>query len=862
MSIFLKKALPHLAAILTFLLLSVIYFRPQLDGKVIEQGDILQYIGMSKEANDFKARYGKDPLWTNAMFGGMPTYQINTVSAGNNLKVLEKVGRLAIAEPIGGFFLAMLCFYIMMVALGADPIVAAIGGVAFGFTTNHFILYEAGHVTKLRTISYFPLIAAGVLLAFRGRYLWGGVLFSIGLGLNIFSNHIQMTYYLALTMVFLGVAQLIHDLRAGKLAHFLKATGMLLLGAALALGTTASNLLTTLEYSRDTMRGKPILEKPLMQDSVAIASSSQTEGLAWDYAMQWSNGALDVVAGFIPGVAGGASAEKVNKKSKFYQEIAALYRNSGQTPPPTIKMPMYHGALPFTSGPIYFGAVVFFLFLLGLFTVKDPAKWWIGLGVLLTLLLSMGKNLEGFNRFFFEHVPLYNKFRTPNSVLSITAFLMPALGMMALALHSQKQEADRKTMLGLYIATGISAAIALFFLLLGPSFLDLVAEGDKQYLRAGFTQEAFITDRQALMRGDAFRSLLLTALSAGLIWAFWSKKISRVWLLTGIGLLILFDVWTVGRRYLSDEDFVERSNFNAKFVPSPADELILKDKDPNFRVYDRSDDQTDPFASAKASYFHKSVGGYHAAKLQRYQDLIDRHLRRGNVKVFNMLNTKYFIFKGEDNRPSVEPNVNALGHAWFVSNVRLVNTANDEIEALEDFNPEEDAVVHKEFESYIEGFTPQKGGEIILLDYKPNHLTYQSNAPAEQLAVFSEIWYGPNKGWKAYIDGQPAAHIRANYLLRAMRIPAGNHKVEFIFDPDSYNTGKLIASISSTLLLLGLLGLIGFFGYRARHTWSKGIKERKITVTEVASRASSQIRPDSKTPPKKAAPPTKKKGKR
>lgn len=820
MKTFLSKSWPHLAAIVFFLVLCAIFFRPQLAGKVIEQGDIMQYIGMAHEANEYRRNTGEETLWTNSMFGGMPTYQINTVSAGNNLKWLENAGRLFIAEPIGQFLLAMLSFYLLMVLLGVNTWVAVIGAVAFGLTTNNLILYEAGHLTKLKSISFFPLIAAGLLTAFRGRYLLGGVLFALGLGLNIYANHVQMTYYLALTLLFFGIAQFVYDARAGKIVHFAKAAGTLIIGAALALGTTASNLMTTYEYSRDTMRGKPILSPKAAEEGEQISSSSQTEGLAWDYAMQWSNGGLDVLAGFIPGAAGGGSAEKVGKWSKFYNEIAALYRNSGQTPPPNIKAPLYHGKLPFTSGPIYFGAVVFFLFLLGLLTVKGPVKWWLGLGVLLTILLSLGSNFEGFNRFFFDHVPLYNKFRTPNSVLSVTSFLMPLLGFLAFSQVLKNADPNNKwNQQALYIAAGVSAGIALIFAIVGPSLYDLALEADQQYLQAGFSQEAFISDRQSLMRGDAFRSLILVALSAGLIWAYQTQKIKPLILIGGIGVLVFFDMWSVGRRYLDEKDFTESSNAMSRFQPLPADELILKDSDPNFRVFDRSDPQANPFASSRASYFHKSVGGYHAAKLQRYQDLIDRHLSKGNIKVFNMLNTKYFIMTDPDGKPAVEPNVNALGNAWFVSNINIVPDADAEIEALEPFDAEEDAIVHQEFQDYVKGFSPQKGGEIKLTEYRPNRLTYQSNAPSEQLAVFSEIWYGPGKGWQAYIDGQPAEHIRANYVLRAMRIPPGTHKVEFVFEPKSYQTGKLISTISSFIVLAGFLGMIGFYGYRSYQKW-------------------------------------------
>ncbi len=826
MSSLIKDTFPHVIAVFSFLLLSVLFFRPQLSGKLIEQGDIIQYLGMAKESNDYYNKTGEVALWTNAMFGGMPTYQINTVSAGNNLSILEKAGRLFIAEPIGQFLLAMLSFYLLMIVLGVSPIVAATGAIAFGLTTNNLILYEAGHLTKIKSISFFPLIAAGAVLTFRGKYLPGGIIFAVGLGLNIFANHLQMTYYLALTFLFLGVAQFIYDLKAGQLANFAKASLVLIIGAALALGTTASNLMTTYEYSRDTMRGKPILAA----EKGEASSSSQTEGLAWDYAMQWSNGALDVMAGFIPGIAGGGSGAKVGKSSAFYQEVSGMYRNAGQAPPTALSAPLYHGALPFTSGPIYFGAIACFLFLLGLFIVKGPVKWWLGLGVLLTLMLSMGKNLEGFNRFFFDTIPLYNKFRTPNSVLSITSFLIPMLAFLALSglLADKASFANHKKFF--FIATGISAGLALFFALLGPSLIDFSSSGDQQYAQSGITAETLITDRQALLRSDSFRALVLIGLSAGLIWLWWKDTISKTLVVGGIALLVLFDAWSVGRRYLDENNFTDKTRYEARFKPQPADELIMKDIDPHFRVYDRLEPQSNPFASARASYFHKSVGGYHAAKLQRYQDVIDRHLSKGNMSVFNMLNTKYFIIGAAEAQPTVEPNVGACGNAWFVNNVNIVESANAEIDALSTFVPEEDAFVHAEFKDYVKGLNPEKEGEINLTEYSPNQLTYSSETASEQFAVFSEMWYGPDKGWNAYLDGQPVEHIRVNYLLRGMRIPSGKHEIKFVFEPKSFETGKLISGISSTILLLSLIGYLGFFGYQKIGSWKSAPVATKKTT--------------------------------
>ena len=815
-----KKLLPHLIAFGVFLLLSCLYFWPQIEGKVVQQGDIIQYMGMSQEVREYEKKTGEKSLWTNAMFGGMPTYQINTVSAGNNLKLLDRVARLDIAPPIGRFMIGMVGFYILMILLGANPLIGIIGAVAFGFTTNNFILFEAGHETKLKVISYFPLLVSGMLLAFRKNYLWGGLLFAIGLGLNLWANHVQMTYYLFLTLVFFGIAQLIQDVRNGEALHFAKAAGVLIVGGLLALGSAASNLWITYEYSKDTMRGEPVLKNHAVTTSDKAAGNSK--GLDWDYAMQWSNGTIDVFASFIPGVAGGGSNEPLGENSAIYQTL----RQKGYRVPANFGAPLYWGDLPFTSGPIYFGAVIMLLFLFGAFTVNGPVKWWLALGSLFTILLSMGKNAEVFNELIFNYVPLYSKFRTPNSVLSVTSFLMPTLGFIALSKLINGELEQQKALRALYISGGITAAIALFFVLMGPSFFDFAGQSDDRYAET-FTAEAMRSDRQTLMRSDALRAFALVALSAGLMWAFIHKKITQTWILAGLGLLILFDLWTVGRRYLNNDSFTTKNNYEANFQPRPADEQILQDKDLSFRVYDMS--ENNPFSSTKASYFHKSLGGYHAAKLQRYQDIIDSALVRGNQQVFDMLNTRYFIApggEGEDARVQRSPS--ALGNAWFVSEMRLVNSPEEELDSLGTFNPGETAIIHNEFSDYVNGLTLNKAGSISLTDYKPNALTYKSESESEQLAVFSEIWYGPDKGWQAYIDGKPAEHIRANYILRAMRIPAGSHTIEFKFDPQAFKTGKSISFASSLLLLLALFGWGG---------WQGWLYSRKLAAEEIAKPA-------------------------
>ncbi len=806
MSRLITKFWPHLAAVLIFLLVSAIYFGPQLQGKAIQPGDITQYRGMSKEMSDYARRTGKTTLWTNAMFGGMPTYQIASVRSGNMLKSLDKAIKLWISRPIGLFFCAMICFYILMVSLGANPWLGVLGGIAWGFTTNNFILYEAGHMSKLGSLFYIPLMMAGVLLAFRKKkYIWGALLFGIGTGLNLLANHVQMTYYLLLTLLIFGIAQLVQSIQKGELQHFLKAAAVVIVAGLIAGGTAFSNLWITYDYAKSTTRGTPILKQA--ESAKTAQSNSETDGLMWDYAMEYSMGRLDVFSTLIPGVIGGSYSESLGPNSA----LRRFYAQRGQRLPDNFSAPLYWGPLRAT-GPNYFGAGIFLFFILGIFLVKGPVKYWLSLGVLLTFLLSMGKNMDWINSFLFDYFPLFNKFRSPNSVLSLTALLVPLLGVLGLN-ELLKEDIDKKKVLrSLYISAGILAAVCLFFILAGSSMFSFSGQRDSVFeTQYGINLAALIQDRKALMSNDAIRSLLFVLISGGLIWAYLQKYFNKTVFLAAIALVTVFDLWQVGRRYLNADSFVTQTNVSSSFQPRAVDQQILQDTDPNYRVHDLT---IDVWNSASSSYFHKTIGGYHAAKLQRYQDVIERYLGRNDQNILNMLNTKYYIVPGQNNQPTAQSNPNALGNVWFVESIRTVNNANEEIDAMASFDPASEAIVHQEYSDYVSGLNLAKNGTIQLSKYEPNHLTYTSNSSNEQLAVFSEIWYGPNKGWQAYIDGQPVDHIRVNYILRALRIPAGQHTVEFKFEPRSYFIGSTVSLICSSLLLLCFLGYTGYSGYQ------------------------------------------------
>lgn len=792
-----KSFLPYLLPLLVILIVNFIYFLPQFEGKMVRQGDIVQYEGMAKESKDYYKKTGEPALWTNSMFGGMPTYQISAPNANNLLGYIEKIMNLGMNPPAGDFIFGMIGFYILLLLLGVNPWLSLLGALFFGLSTNNFILFEAGHTSKVRAIMSSAPVIAGVILTFRQKYLLGGVVFGVALGINIYTNHLQMTYYLGLCLGLLVLVYLISAIKNKQLKEYGLSLLTLALFALPALGASASRLWTTYEYSKDTMRGAPILEKTGDNPQ----SSSEVEGLAWDYAMAWSNGAKDLLASFIPKAVGGGSGEWLSKDS-YLASKTGLRKD--------FQAPTYWGDLPFTSGPSYFGAVVFFLFVLGLFVVKNEVKWWLLAAVLLTFMISLGKNFEGFNRLLYEYLPMYNKFRTPNSVLSITAVLMPVLGILALKeIFSIK---DKQSILKpLYISTGIMAGICLFLALAGGSLFDFSAASDEQYAQIA---DALREQRRQMLSGSAWRSAFLILATAAALWTYIKGLTKTRAAIAIIGVLGVMDLFQTGRDYLSSRDFVPARSVQQPYSARPVDNQIMQDNDPNFRVLDAT---VNTFNSTEASYFHKSLGGYHAAKLLRYQDIIDRHISKNNVKVLNMLNTKYIIVPGPNDEPTAQRNPAALGNAWFVNQIIMVPTANAEIDSLNDFDPAGDVIIHEEFRNYINGLTLNKNGSIDLTYYSPDKLIYQSRSDSEQFAVFSEIWYGPNKGWQAYIDDKPAEHIRVNYILRGMRIPAGEHKITFEFRPKAYYAGEKISLISSLLLIL----MAGFVAFRELSSYKK-----------------------------------------
>jgi len=788
-----NKSIPHIIALFAFVICSVVYFLPQMESKVIPQGDMIQFYGMNAEIQKYKSIDDEPVLWTNSMFGGMPAYQIASPSKNNIFRTIENVMQLGFDRPIGYFIYAALAFYILLLCFKVNPYLAIAGALAFSFTTNNLVLFEAGHVTKIKSVISLPIVIAGMHLVFKRKFALGLLLFTLGMGLNVRANHYQMSYYMGL---FLGIWVLVEYINLARKSDFktIFKTGILfLLGLMISVGAGASKFFPTYEYAEDTMRGKPILTT----EGKAV-SSSQTKGLEYGYAMTWSNGFADLLSTFIPGAVGGSSGEKVSKDSEFLK----ILRKNGQR---MDKSPTYWGSLPFTSGPNYFGILIVLFAILFFIYTKGRFKWWLLSSIILGLLLSLGGNFEPFNSLIFDYVPYYNKFRSPNSILSVTAILVPLAAMLGIQalINSDK---DKRAVRSLYIASGITGGLCLILALLGSSIFSFESIGDSNFPE--ILKDAIYEDRISMFRSDALRSFAFVLVSSLISLAFLKGKLSKLVLIGGFSILILVDLIPIGLRYLSHGDFINPRSVERNLEPRDVDTQILRDTDPHYRVYDLS---VNPVKSTTASLHHKSIGGYHAAKLQRFQDIYDKFFLEkdgrskpigpNNMKILNMLNTKYLI-SSDGQKLQAQQNPAALGNAWFISEVKLAQSPNDEIDFIENIDPLQTVIINSEFESSLTSKSFNKSGDIKLKSYSPNKLVYESNSSDNQLGVFSEIWYGPNKGWKATVNGTPTNILRANYFLRAINVPSGKNEIVFEFKPSSYYRGGTIGLISSVLFLL------------------------------------------------------------
>jgi len=798
-----KRILPHAAAVLVFALITIIYFLPYYKGMTLGAHDTTQWKAMAQETIAWKEKTGEQALWTNSMFGGMPTFQISVTYPGNLIDYLPKIFQKIFPEASVMFFLMMSGFYVLLLCFGVNNWLALSGSLAYALASFNLISIEAGHNTKVMAMSLMAPAIGGMVLAYRGRILMGGALTALFLSLNIDANHFQITYYLLLTMGLLGIYFLVESILEKKIAEFSKATGVLILAAGLAFVPNVANLWSTWEYGKQTMRGggSQLTEK----------KKTTSGGLDYDYATRWSEGLSDFefLTILIPNMKGGASGSELSTSSASYK---VLNEKGIQSADNIIKrMPTYWGDQPFTSGPVYFGAAIFFLFVLGLLIVRSPIKWALLAISIFFLLLSFGHN-TGIYKLFFDYLPMFNKFRTPTMALVIPQLCFPLLALLALneILTGKVDGDDFKKKL--YVAGGVTAGIILVFGLFGIG-ANYTSKNDLEIAKQfpDWLMKALRDDRASMLHSDAIRSLFFAGAAFGAIWLFMRKTISQNIFVGALAVIFLLDGWLVANRYLNSEDFQEDTQFAQNFQPSQTDLQILQDKDPNYRVYDRT---VDPFNTASPAYFHKLIGGYSPAKLQIYQDLIERQISQGNQKVFDMLNTKYFKVSDDKGNERVIPNPNALGNVWFVKSILHVGSADEEIDTLNStvFDPRNVAVIHKEFDALVsdKSLGNDSAATIKLDTYTPNKLTYSYTSATSQVAVFSEIYYAGEHGWKAYVDGKEQPHFRCNYVLRAMALPEGKHTVEFRFEPKSYYTGNKIAYAGSFILLAFVFGTLGF----------------------------------------------------
>jgi hypothetical protein len=791
----LKLLAPHLLAVVVFIVVTFLYFPPLLEGKVIRQGDILNYQGMSKEISDYRNATGKEPLWTNSMFGGMPAYQISVVYHNNVAKKINNIISLKLPVPAVYLFLSLLGFYILMLVMGANIWIAVAGAFAFAFSSYFFIIEAAGHNSKAHAMAFMAPILAGIILTFRGKYILGAAVFALFLALQLNANHLQITYYTALIILVFGIVEFIYALKEKRLIQFTKATSILALVAVFAATTNITNMLLTYEYGKESTRGK---------SELTTNTEDKTSGLDKSYILNdYSYGIAETFNLFIPNFMGGSSSGDVGVNSESFKWLQDNQYNATQG---VKHMPSYWGGQRFTSGPVYIGAVVIFLFVLGLFLLKGRFKWWIVGATCLSLLLAWGKNFEWFSDLFIDYFPGYDKFRTVSMILVIAELTIPLFAMVTF-IKIIKKEFDkaivsRSLLYSLYITGGF----ALLFIIIAGMF-NFTSPNDSQMDQS--LVNALISDREKLLRIDAFRSLIFVLLTGGLIWLIIKEKIKTTWAGIVLCLLFLLDLGTVGKRYLNKDNFVTKREAKQPYTPTEADLAILQDKDLSYRVLNFT---TDPFNDASTSYFHKSIGGYHGAKLKRYQELIEHQIGKQNIQVLNMLNTKYFIGLNEKREHIAQLNPGALGNAWYIDTVQIVENADQELAALTNLNPQTKVVIDKRFKDLVSksNYTRDSLSAIKLTEYQPNYLVYKSTANTGQLAVFSEIYYA--HGWKAYVDEKLTPHFRVNYVLRAMEIPAGNHRIEFKFEPELYYKGESISLASSIILILIL---ISAFGYEA-----------------------------------------------
>ena len=783
------KTWPHLVAIVTFVLLVMVYFAPQVfENKQLPQGDMISARGMGHDAREYHEQTGEWSHWSNSMFGGMPYNVTSGVDSKSIFRPISTLMKVSFhGETTAVLWLLLIGFYIFMLAVGSGPWLGIVGAIAFAFGSYNLIIIGAGHVTKGWVLATVPAVIGGCMLCYQKKYIVGFIVTLLATGLNVYWNHQQISYYTLLMLIPLAITYLIYAIREKKQKQFWTASAALVVAAIMAIAPAMDKLLPTWDYSKETMRGGAVLKGT--EDSKAGKS-----GLNREYAFQWSYGKAETMTLLIPNFYGGSSNYALGEDSETYKTVKK-YAGSSQAKQIVKSLPTYWGDQPFTSGPVYAGAIICFLFVLGLLAVKGPERWWLLAAVIIGILLSWGRNLPSLNNWLFDHLPLYNKFRTPSMSLVMTTTAMVMLGMLALRVLLKK-EVELKH---IYIATGITGGLCLLFALFPGLAGGFTAKMDAQLPE--WLSECLIDDRRAMLTSDAWRSLCFILFAAAGAFAYLKIEKMRSGILIALmGVLILADLWTVDKRFLNDDHFVPKKR--NLVTMTEADKQILADKDPNYRVLNLT---TSTFNDAQTSYFHKSVGGYSPAKLRRYQDIIDYYFAgRLNMNVLNMLNTRYVI-----TQQGVQYNPEAFGNAWFVQNIDWVNNPNEEIAAIGNIDLLQRAVIDTCWRTKVsDGLAMTQPASIRLTNYaNPGNLFYESESSEDGLAVFSEVYY---KTWKAFIDGKEVPVVRANYILRAIEVPAGKHTIEFRCEDDLLLDMQIVSTIASCLVVLVIILLLVF----------------------------------------------------
>ena len=791
-----KKFLPYIIVLCSFVVVSLAYFSPLLEGKALFQSDIAQFRGMSKEVNDFRQQYGEEPYWTNRAFGGMPTYQLSTYYPNDYIKSLDGLLRF-LPRPADYLFLYFLGFFILLSVFRINWKLALAGALGFGFSTYLMIILGVGHNAKAHAIAYMPMVIAGILLIFRQKYLLGFVLTSLAMALEVNASHPQMTYYLLFSLIIFGIVYLIEAFRLKQVTLFIKKS-MIAIGAViLAVGVNATSLLATKEYASHSTRSKS--ELTILPDGSPREISS---GLSKEYITQYSFGIMETFDLFIPRFKGGSNHESLGKDSFTYR---FLKDKAGRTQALEFSKnaPMYWGDQPIVAAPPYVGALFVFFFVLAAILIKGTVKRWLVAATIFSLVMSWGKNFELLTNFFIDYVPLYNKFRAVSSIQVIAEITIPLLAILGIHhLMGNKYKLEEKKQAFKWACMTVGG-MALAFTIAGPYIFSFEAPGDLRYenMLAGLA-EILVEDRRTIFFQDSLRSLIYVVIGACLVWLYLKNKIKENTVYIALIVLLLSDMVTVAKRYVNNEDFISKRKLEQPFKLSEIQSEIKKDKS-HYRVINF---MVNPMNDGGTSFFHNSIGGYHAAKPRRYQELFDFQIAKNNIEVLNMLNTKYIIYPGENQQESVQINEEANGNAWFVTDVVLVDKADDEIKALDSIDTKTTAVINRQFVKQIEGLEMVKdsSASIELSRYKANELVYQSTSSNDQLAVFSEIYY--REGWQAYIDGIKTDHLRVNYVLRAIKVPKGAHEIIFKFEPGVIETGSLIAKISYIFFIVIPLG--------------------------------------------------------